>query len=171
MVWGSCGKILRDELQRLQNRAVRVLTNSNYDADASILLNDLRWQNLEFIRQWQRINIWIALRLITCLQNLYYAVIHLIPITLDILKMGLWVLSLDLGKKEILGRVVQSWVKSTKVSSEQWSRRSSCITDISITTYEWRDCRVSARFKFRFESLKSISASNSFCLQVGDWKL
>ena len=25
----------------------RVLTNSNYDADASILLNDLGWQNLE----------------------------------------------------------------------------------------------------------------------------
>ena len=45
--WGNCGKTLRDKLHRLQNCAPRVLTNSNYDADASILLNDLGWQNLE----------------------------------------------------------------------------------------------------------------------------
>ena len=32
VVWGNCGKTLRDKLQRLriQNRAARVLTNSNY---------------------------------------------------------------------------------------------------------------------------------------------
>ena len=48
MVWGSRGSV---KLQRLQNRAARVLTNSNYDADASILLNDLGWQNLETQRQ------------------------------------------------------------------------------------------------------------------------
>ena len=53
VVWGNCGKTLRDKLQRLQNRAARVLTNSNYDADASILLNDLRWQNLETQRLFQ----------------------------------------------------------------------------------------------------------------------
>ena len=47
MVWGNSGKTLREKLQRLQNRATRLLTNSNYDADASILLNDLVWQNLE----------------------------------------------------------------------------------------------------------------------------
>ena len=36
------------KLQRLQNRAARVLTNSNYDADrSSILLGDLGWHNLE----------------------------------------------------------------------------------------------------------------------------
>ena len=51
VVWGSCRKTLRDKLQRLQNRAARVLTNSDYDADASILLNDLGWQNLETQRQ------------------------------------------------------------------------------------------------------------------------
>ena len=39
VVWGSCGKSLRDKLQRLQNRAARVLTNSNSDAGASKLLN------------------------------------------------------------------------------------------------------------------------------------
>ena len=54
------------------------------------------------ISQWQRKNLSIALRLITCLQNFYYAVMYLIPIILDILKIGLWVLSLDLAKKEIL---------------------------------------------------------------------
>ena len=48
VVWGSCGSV---KLQRLQNRAARVLTNSNYDAYASILLNDLGWQNLETQRQ------------------------------------------------------------------------------------------------------------------------
>ena len=48
VVWGSCGSV---KLQRLQNRAARVLTNSSYDAYASILLNDLGWQNLETQRQ------------------------------------------------------------------------------------------------------------------------
>ena len=47
MVCGSCGKTLRDKLQRLQNRAARVLANSNFDADASILFNELGWKNLE----------------------------------------------------------------------------------------------------------------------------
>ena len=43
VVWGNCGKTLRDKLQRIQKRAARVLTNSKYDADAGILLNDLGW--------------------------------------------------------------------------------------------------------------------------------
>ena len=33
VVWGNCGKSLRDKLQRLKNRAARVLTKPNYDAD------------------------------------------------------------------------------------------------------------------------------------------
>ena len=47
VVFGSCGKTLRDKLQRLQNRAARVITNSNYDVDASIPFNDLGWQTLK----------------------------------------------------------------------------------------------------------------------------
>ena len=35
-------------------RAARVLTNSKYDADANILLNDLGWQNPETQRQIQK---------------------------------------------------------------------------------------------------------------------
>ena len=38
-------------LQRLQNRAVRVLTNTCYDADANQLLKELGWDNLETRRQ------------------------------------------------------------------------------------------------------------------------
>ena len=45
--WGSCGETLRDKLQWLQNRAAHVLTNSNFNADASILLNELGWKNLD----------------------------------------------------------------------------------------------------------------------------
>ena len=46
-VWGSCGKVLYNKLQKLQNRAARVLTFSNYDADAPQLLKRLNWDNLE----------------------------------------------------------------------------------------------------------------------------
>ena len=51
VVWGNCAKILSDKLQRLQNRAVRVLTHSSYDADANQLLKELGWDNLETRRQ------------------------------------------------------------------------------------------------------------------------
>ena len=51
VVWGNCAKTLSDKLQRLQNRAVRVLTNTCYDADASQLLKELSRDNLETRRQ------------------------------------------------------------------------------------------------------------------------
>ena len=51
VVWGNCAKTLSDKLQRLQNRAVRVLTNTCYDADANQLLKELGWENLETRRQ------------------------------------------------------------------------------------------------------------------------
>ena len=47
VVWGNCAKTLSDKLQRLQNRAVRVLTNT----DANKLLKELGWDNLETRRQ------------------------------------------------------------------------------------------------------------------------
>ena len=40
VVWGNCAKTLSDKLRRLQNRAVCVLTHSNYDADANQLLTE-----------------------------------------------------------------------------------------------------------------------------------
>ena len=51
VAWGNCTKTLSDKLQRLQNRAVRVLTQSSYDADANQLLKELGWDNLQTRRQ------------------------------------------------------------------------------------------------------------------------
>ena len=51
VVWGNCAKTLSDKLQRPQNRAVRVLTNTCYDADANQLVKELGWDNLETRRQ------------------------------------------------------------------------------------------------------------------------
>ena len=40
----TCGKLLRDKLQRFQSRAARVLTDANYDTrSADILNNMLSW--------------------------------------------------------------------------------------------------------------------------------
>ena len=50
LVWGNCGKTLFDRLQKLQNRAARVLTFSSYDADANRLIRQLDWkENLSSI--------------------------------------------------------------------------------------------------------------------------
>ena len=46
IVWGNCGKTLFDRLQKLQNRAARVLTFSRYDADANRLFRQLNWKDL-----------------------------------------------------------------------------------------------------------------------------
>ena len=45
IVWGNCGITLQNKVQKLQNRAACVLTNSNYDADAGHLFELLRWKN------------------------------------------------------------------------------------------------------------------------------
>ena len=51
VVWDSCNKTLSDKLQRLQNRAARVLSYSSYAADAIELMKILGWKNLEIQRQ------------------------------------------------------------------------------------------------------------------------
>ena len=53
IVWGNCGITLRNKLQRLQNRAVRVFTYSNYDVDAGHLFKLLGWKNLACQQQIQ----------------------------------------------------------------------------------------------------------------------
>ena len=45
-VWGNCGITLRNKLQKLQNRAARVLTFSEYDEDADYLFEILGWKHL-----------------------------------------------------------------------------------------------------------------------------
>ena len=54
VVWGNCGVKLSDKLQKLQNRAARALTFSNYDADASQLFQNLNWKNLSTQRDIQK---------------------------------------------------------------------------------------------------------------------
>ena len=54
IVWGNCGITLQNKVQKLQNRAARVLTNSNYDADAGHLFELLRWKNPASQPQIQR---------------------------------------------------------------------------------------------------------------------
>ena len=53
IVWGNCGKMLSEKLQKLQNRATRILTSSSYDADARYLLKQLGWKDLIALCQIQ----------------------------------------------------------------------------------------------------------------------
>ena len=49
-VWGSCSASALDKLQKLQNRAARIVTNSPYDASALPLIGSLGWLTIrEFI--------------------------------------------------------------------------------------------------------------------------
>ena len=54
VVWGNCGITLRNKVQKLQNRAARVLTYSSYDVDAGHLFKLLGWKNLACQQQIQR---------------------------------------------------------------------------------------------------------------------
>ena len=44
--WGNCRKKLSEKLEKLQNRAARILTSSSDDADAGYLLQQLSWKDL-----------------------------------------------------------------------------------------------------------------------------
>ena len=54
IVWGNCGITLRNKVQKLQNRAARVLTYSSYDVAAGHLFKLLGWKNLACQQQFQR---------------------------------------------------------------------------------------------------------------------
>ena len=49
-IWGNINKGLADKLQKLQNSAARILTFSNYDVRSSVLLDELGWERLEYVR-------------------------------------------------------------------------------------------------------------------------
>ena len=51
VVWGNCSKNLSSKLQKLQNRAARVLTFSNYDCSTSELFQNLKWSKLVHQRE------------------------------------------------------------------------------------------------------------------------
>ena len=46
-VWGSCGASKLDMLQKLQNKAARIVTNSPIDASAAPLLQRLGWPSVQ----------------------------------------------------------------------------------------------------------------------------
>ena len=50
VVWGNINKGLADRIQKLQNRAARVITSSNYDIRSVDILKRLNWDNLSIRR-------------------------------------------------------------------------------------------------------------------------
>ena len=46
-LWDTCGKKLKDKLQKIQNRAGRVITGSSYDITSVDVLDNLKWKNLQ----------------------------------------------------------------------------------------------------------------------------
>ena len=46
-VWGCCGKTELNQLQKLQNRAARIVTNSSYDAPSKPLLYEREWNSIQ----------------------------------------------------------------------------------------------------------------------------
>ena len=46
-LWDMCGKQLKDKLQKIKNRAGRVITGSSYDVRSADALNNLNWKTLE----------------------------------------------------------------------------------------------------------------------------
>ena len=53
VVWENCNKSLATKLQKLQNRAARILTFSPYDASVDNLFTSLAWKKLEAQRKTQ----------------------------------------------------------------------------------------------------------------------
>ena len=47
LVWGNCTKTLSTKLQKLQNRAARIITYSSYDVNADLLIEKLAWRKLD----------------------------------------------------------------------------------------------------------------------------
>ena len=47
LVWANCSQTLKNKVQRLQNRAARVITGDSYDIRSKDILNKLGWKNLE----------------------------------------------------------------------------------------------------------------------------
>ena len=60
-VWGSCGTVLRQEIEKLQNRAVRIITFSPYNAQASPLLKHLKLPSIQDMIQQETVGIYKAI--------------------------------------------------------------------------------------------------------------
>ena len=49
-LWDTCGKVRKDKLQVLQNRAARVITGARLDVNSANVLEDLQWSTLDVRR-------------------------------------------------------------------------------------------------------------------------
>ena len=56
LVWNNCSQTLKTKVQRLQNRAARVITGDTYDIRSKDVLSKLGWNNLEERRNSQTIS-------------------------------------------------------------------------------------------------------------------
>ena len=54
LVWGNCRKTPSNKLQKLQNRAARVITSSSYYVDVDSLFHKLNWKELHSQCQIQK---------------------------------------------------------------------------------------------------------------------
>ena len=54
-VWGSCGTVLRQKIEKLQNRAVRIITFSPYNAKTSPLLKHLKLPSIQDMIQQETV--------------------------------------------------------------------------------------------------------------------
>ena len=64
-VWDGLTQQLSEKLQKLQNRAIRVITKSSYDTSSRLLLTSLGWDNLSSRRAKQKANL-----MYKCINNL-----------------------------------------------------------------------------------------------------
>ena len=46
-IWGCCNKALSTKLQKLQNRAARILLRASYDTNSDSLIDKLGWRKLD----------------------------------------------------------------------------------------------------------------------------
>ena len=49
-LWDTCGKVYKDKLQKLQNRAGRVIIGARFDVSPPDVLEDLQWSTLDVRR-------------------------------------------------------------------------------------------------------------------------
>lgn len=53
-LWGNCGVVLKNRLQKLQNRAARIISRSGYEVRSPEILSALGWCDLETRRRRQK---------------------------------------------------------------------------------------------------------------------
>ena len=53
LVWGNCSKTLQNKLQKLQNKADRIITSDCYETAIAIVRAKLSWDTLEGRRETQ----------------------------------------------------------------------------------------------------------------------